>query len=120
MKIWRSADFKMGANVPDEVERHHIEFMFLRDAHAWNPDQEINEMFLRSVIQYMAQLKAVKGIVFLNDFLNEMGLERISAGQTSGWLNIDPDIEIDRFGEGYRIICWVERDIHLALDEDAH
>lgn len=105
---------KMGV---EEPELGYIELFFDNSSTHYIEDHEVNAMFVHAVTEHMRQMHQVCGIVFLNDFISSLGLPRIAAGQTSGWAVTKPDIVTHDFGENIRITCWVERDMHFALDD---
>jgi hypothetical protein len=52
----------------------------------WNPQPEYNLAKLRSVQELATLMLNHKGHLFLNEVLDELGLERMPAGQQVGWM----------------------------------
>lgn len=69
-------------NVPREV---HV--IFDSTSANFSRDQEINMMFLLSVQNHMNQLLQIRGQVFVNEVLDQLGLPRTRDGQLLGWAN---------------------------------
>lgn len=61
---------------------------------SWKPYPDHNYVFLRAVQQTANDNLQSKGFVFLNDVLNDLGIEKTSAGAITGWLR-------DGEGDGY-------------------
>jgi hypothetical protein len=57
----------------------------------WEPNAELNMIFLRSQQNFLNQRLIVKGHVFLNEVYDALGLERSKAGQMVGWVYGNPD-----------------------------
>ena len=112
MKVW-TRNVKMVAE--DDLKEIELFFDSSASPHA-TLDLEVNTMFVRGVVSHVDQLYKVRGVVFLNELLEQLGLPRLQAGQHAGWHHNVPDIVIDEFGESVRITCWVEQNAHLALD----
>ena len=53
---------------------------------AWQPDAEYNLMFLKAQQQYANDLLRSRGILFLNEVYDMLGIDRSSAGQIVGWI----------------------------------
>lgn len=51
----------------------------------WSTDPAINEIFLRQVQNYANDLLRMRGYLFLNEVLYELGLPRTRDGQIVGW-----------------------------------
>lgn len=51
----------------------------------WSVDPEVNRLFLRSVENHMNQLLKVRGYVFVNEALDNLGMPRTRDGQLLGW-----------------------------------
>lgn len=68
----------------DEASRH------------WEPDAELNRVWIQVQQNYLNQLLIHRGYVFLNEAYEALGIEWSSAGQAVGWmLNSDGDNYID-------------------------
>lgn len=52
----------------------------------WSPDQDINRIFLHTVLNYMQDRLKEQGYLFLNEIYRELGLPRTSRGQLVGWI----------------------------------
>lgn len=51
----------------------------------WSPDQQINDLFLRTVLNFMADRLKTHGHLFLNEVFDQIGLARTRQGQLVGW-----------------------------------
>jgi hypothetical protein len=51
----------------------------------WSTDPAINELFVRQVQNYANDLVRIRGHLFLNEVLDELGLPRTREGQVVGW-----------------------------------
>lgn len=69
----------------------------------FNPNTEYNLVFLKSYENYLNDLLRARGIVFLNEALNGLGIPLIRMGQTYGWTcyldQIVLDIDMGKVGE---------------------
>lgn len=65
--------------------------LFSEGLEDWQPNPELNLIFLRVKQNYLNQRLAQRGHVFLNEVYDELGLERSSAGQMVGWVYGNPD-----------------------------
>jgi hypothetical protein len=61
----------------------------------WNPNAELNYMFVKGVESHMNQRLRVRGHVLLNDVYDALGMERTTAGAVVGW------VDNSRTGDGY-------------------
>lgn len=62
----------------------------------WQPDAELNRLWIDIQQRYLNQLLAARGFVFLNEAYEALGVEWSSAGQAVGWImNGDGDNYID-------------------------
>lgn len=55
----------------------------------WRKDPEHNRIFVQCQQNYLNDRLKSRGHVFLNEAYDALGLERSSAGQVVGWLNVD-------------------------------
>lgn len=92
----------------------------------WNKATEYNQFFISSQQNYANDLLRAKGVVFLNDVHDMLGLERTKAGQIVGWvLNGNGDNFID-FGvfnnvaEGTRFVNGDSRSVWLDFNVDGN
>lgn len=53
---------------------------------AWQSDPEYNLMFLKAQQQYANDLLRSRGILFLNEVYDMLGIDRTQAGQIVGWI----------------------------------
>lgn len=60
----------------------------------WQPDPELNRIFITNQQRYLNDRLHAKGHVFLNEAYDALGLERSEAGQHVGWT-------LDGEGDGY-------------------
>jgi len=60
----------------------------------WQPNSEMNRMFVESIQHYYNQILIARGHVFLNEVYDYLGLERSAQGQIVGWV-------YDGQGDGY-------------------
>lgn len=51
----------------------------------WSNEQEVNKLFIRSVNNYLNDKLKIRGHVFLNEVLDELGLPRTARSQVVGW-----------------------------------
>lgn len=93
-----------------------IEIFFDETSPSYCVDPEINLMFVRGVVNYTRDVQRVRGVTFLNDMLDNLGLPRLRAGQTAGWWHTDVDVVTGRFGRAITLSCWVEDNVHHAFD----
>lgn len=63
---------------------------------AWENNADYNKAFLIGQQNYANDMLRAKGVVFLNEVYDMLGMERTSAGQLVGWVNDDPEQ-----GDGY-------------------
>jgi hypothetical protein len=105
---------KMVAEEPVRYEGH---ILFNDESPNWQPDADVNRIYLTTVIEHMRQRKLVRGHLFLNEFFDELGMERTFYGQTSGWWETDVSITIHPSVNDLHpwLLIWVERDIHKNL-----
>lgn len=78
---------------------------------SWNPNAEINLLFLRAQQNYANDKLRARGHVFLNEVYDSLGLDRSQAGSVVGWvLNPEGDNYIDfglNNGESERVRAFV-------------
>jgi hypothetical protein len=78
---------------------------------SWNPNAEINLLFLRAQQNYANDKLRARGHMFLNEVYDSLGLERSQAGSVVGWLlNPEGDNYIDfglNNGESERVRAFV-------------
>ena len=105
---------KMVAEPPRRYEGH---ILFDEESVNWQPDPDINRLFLTGVIEHMRQLKQMRGHLFLNEVFDNLGMDRTFAGQTNGWWGTEVSITIHPSSDDVRpwLLIWVERDIHKNL-----
>lgn len=103
----------------------NYEIIFNANSPYWNTDPEYNRVFLTAQQNYWNHYLQSRGVVFLNQILESLGLPLLSVGQLVGWttksnvdfgippreecnasiiltLNIEGEVyqEIDRLREG--------------------
>lgn len=61
----------------------------------WENNADYNEARLRAACQYFNDILATRGHVFLNEVLDELGLQRTPAGAVCGWVKGAGDDYID-------------------------
>lgn len=66
-------------------------FCFDETARGWVRDAERNKFFLARQQDYANELLHSKGIVFLNEVLDMVGIDRVPMGQRIGWCLKDPN-----------------------------
>lgn len=64
----------------------------------WQNNPELNAYFIKCVQEYMNNRLQARGHVFLNEALDDLGLERTRAGQAVGWLLNDEGTNHIDFG----------------------
>lgn len=112
--------------VIDEHKKSPYEFDFNRHTApmTWSPNPDYSEAFLRNIQNYFNDLLRTRGHVFLNEVLDQIGLERTPAGAVCGWVKGAGDDYID-FGymEGFirdrkldSDLC--RKNIHLNFNVD--
>lgn len=57
----------------------------------WHPNMEMNHMFLRAQTIYFSEKLQVRGLLFLNEVLTDLGFSPTKTGQVLGWQRFDPD-----------------------------
>jgi len=68
---------------------------FDSDSRNWTANHdEINEIFLRSVQNWMLDRLKMRGHLFVNEVLDELGLPRQKRGQLVGWIYRDDVAEL--------------------------
>ena len=100
-------------------------FIFDEKNRNWSRDPGYNQMFLSSQQQYANDLLRSRGHVFLNDVLDNIGIDRTSEGAILGWIKDgDGDNYID-FGvfegdrhSGMRFVQGLEPSIWLEFNCD--
>lgn len=84
----------VGPNVIDD-------YSYLFDSHCsgWDKNPEYSLMFLRAKQSYFNDLLVARGHVFLNEVLDELGMNRTKGGQVIGWVYEPnkPDHDGDNF-----------------------
>lgn len=105
---------KMAAPQPRRYEAHAT---FDSGNPNWRTDPDLNRMYLTAVINHAKMRKQARGHLFLNEFFDDIGLPRTSAGQTSGWHDTDVSITIHPLDSDLepQLLIWVEHDIHNHL-----
>lgn len=66
-------------------------FCFDETATGWVRDADTNKFFLARQQDYANELLRAKGIVFLNEVLDMVGIDRVPMGQRIGWCLKDPN-----------------------------
>jgi len=66
-------------------------FCFDETARGWTRDADHNKFFLARQQDYANELLRSKGIVFLNEVLDMVGIDRVPMGQRIGWCLKDPN-----------------------------
>jgi len=89
----------------------------------WQPNSELNRMFIQCQQNYANHKLQAYGVVMLNDVYDSLGMDRTSAGAVVGWvLNGDGDGYVD-FGmftrpEGIPFVLGDEYDVWLDFNVD--
>jgi hypothetical protein len=52
----------------------------------WHPDDNVNRLFLNSILKHANNCLYVRGHFFLNEMYDLLGMERTSEGAVTGWL----------------------------------
>lgn len=60
---------------------------FDRSAIYWETDQQYNKLFLVQQQQYMNLCLKRRGILFVNEVLDALGVDRVREGVTAGWVS---------------------------------
>lgn len=83
--------------VQTEGGKSPYEFDFNRNTSplCWDPNPVFSEAFLRARETYFNDIFRARGHVFLNEVLDELGLERTPAGAVCGWVRGAGDDYID-------------------------
>lgn len=66
-------------------------FCFDETARGWNRDAERNKFFLARQQDYANERLQANGVVFLNEVLDMVGIDRVPMGQRIGWCLKDPN-----------------------------
>lgn len=66
-------------------------FCFDETARGWNRDAERNKFFLARQQDYANERLQTNGVVFLNEVLDMVGIDRVPMGQRIGWCLKDPN-----------------------------
>jgi hypothetical protein len=73
----------------------------------WASAPEANILFLTSLFNYMDDVLAMKGYVFLNDYLDHLHVSRTRDGQLLGWIQDKGGVEVEEYpgttGDGFNI-----------------
>lgn len=103
---------KMAANERSDI----VVIISPRSTAYANTDAEVTTMWLRSVLEHMSQLKAVRGHLFVNEVYDALGLARSRWGAVDGWFETEVDISFKNVGEVFEVRMFVEHDIHKLLE----
>jgi hypothetical protein len=57
-------------------------------------EPEYNMAFVRATVEYLHQRLAVKGRLFLNEVLENLGFDRRPEGQVIGWKSVDGPLDV--------------------------
>lgn len=101
----------------DHAETSSITVTYDSTSGNWAQDPLINRHFLRGVETYLQNAHQVRGHLFLNEVLDELGLNRSRIGATSGWYNTPMVMSFenpDEYGS-IEITFVLESDIHNNL-----
>ena len=118
---------KTGSNlVIQQHEKSPYEFDFNRHTAplTWSPNPDYSETLLRNTQNYFNDLLQTRGHVFLNEVLDQLGMDRTPAGQICGWIKGAGDNYIDfgymdSFMRDWKIdsdLC--KKNIHLNFNVD--
>lgn len=77
--------------VDDELGCSEYAKFFDEGCKAWEKDAEYNKSFLRAQQAYANQLLNSRGILFLNEVYDMLGIPKTKAGQVVGWAKDDKD-----------------------------
>jgi hypothetical protein len=117
---------KVKIDVPTAAGGSPYKVLFDESNKNWNRDVGYNQVFISSQNMYANDLLRAKGVVFLNDVHDMLGLERTKAGQIVGWVwNGEGDNYID-FGvyrdgyDGIRFVNGEERSVWLDFNVDGN
>lgn len=91
--------------------------LFDNESPLWQPDAELNLMFLHATINHLVELKRMRGHLFLNEVFDALSLPRTFAGATAGWWDTEVSINVCRSVRPTEpwLDVRVERDIHKKL-----
>ena len=81
-------EYKLVAKYPegDKGTASYLRPFFDEVNKNWTPHAETNYQFLKAVQSHVNRVLQVRGHVFLNDVLDDLGIERCPEGAISGWL----------------------------------
>ena len=71
---------------------------FNRHSLQWEPNIEYNKTFLYTQHQYLSQCLKRKGVLFVNEVLDLLGMERVQRGVTAGWVASDDFFTFENVG----------------------
>lgn len=85
---------------------------FDRDSLNFQPREDYNLMFLRTVQQHANDRLLSRGHIFLNEVLDDLGIERTQAGSVLGWVRNDDrgDNYVDFGLESDQLFVYTEED----------
>jgi hypothetical protein len=82
----------------DNLNTGKYQFLFDETNQNWDPNHDYNVVFLRGVQAQSNRRLNADGYLFLNDVLEDLGMDKTSAGAVTGWLR---DGGPDNAGDGY-------------------
>ena len=95
------------------------EFTFDQSNPNWVRNPDHNTFFLRSMQNLCNDLLSARGVLFLNDVLDQLGISRTQAGQLLGWSRADGDFVDFQLGQDtadHAVIIRLDTQ-HIVLDQ---
>lgn len=100
----------MSTHIPEpELDMNQFVFSFNRTNPNWQPQTGYNEAFLKSVGQFFQHKLQAQGHLFLNEILDQLGIERFRLGQLAGWMKGTDELILKfhfREDKGYFILVF--------------
>lgn len=115
--------------VPTAVGGSLYKRVFDENNKNWNKQTEFNQLFIQAQQNYANDLLRARGVVFLNDVYDMLGIERSKEGQIVGWalpeMGGHGDGYIDfgvfsKVNDGMRFVMGDERSIWLDFNVDGN
>lgn len=106
-----------------------LTFIFDHENPNWRVGSDYNEFFLKGIINFMNHRLRTFGHVFLNEFLDAVGIDRTRSGQVEGWktggqgfVNIEMEpVDVERnTTPDIRLTIVTDGNVLDALDEEAN